>query len=94
MLRLVKYVLDTEKTVLSYKIKKEELDAAWKIKADCDSDFAGDKDTRISVTGYCIYLMGCLIAWKSRVQKHVTLSSTEAEFIDSVCENDTGVTWD
>ena len=25
--------------------------------------------------------MGCLIAWKSRAQKHVTLSSTEAEFV-------------
>ena len=36
------------------------------------------KAARISVTGYCIYVLDCLVAWKSRSQKHVTLSSTEA----------------
>ena len=51
------------------------------LKAYCDSDYAGDKETRASVTGYCIYLHGCLIAWKSRAQKTVSLSSTEAEYI-------------
>ena len=24
----------------------------------CDSDYAGDKDNRLSVTGYCVYLKG------------------------------------
>ena len=33
----------------------------------------------ISVTGYAIYLNGCLIAWKSKSQRCVTLSSLDAE---------------
>ena len=51
------------------------------LKAFSDSDWAGSKDDRRSITGYCIYLNECLILWKSRGQKHVTLSSTEAEYV-------------
>jgi hypothetical protein len=42
---------------------------------------AGDKDTRISVSGYVIFLLGVLISWKSKRQKLVALSSSEAEFV-------------
>jgi hypothetical protein len=45
-----------------------------------DSDWAGDKDNRHSVTGYIMYLMNFPILWKSRLQKIVDLSSTEAEY--------------
>ena len=38
----------------------------WELKGFCDSDFAGDADTRRSVSGFIIYLMGCPIAWKSK----------------------------
>ena len=39
------------------------------------------------IRDFCIYLNGCLISWKSRGQKHVTLSFTEAEYvaISEVC---------
>ena len=47
----------------------------------CDSDYAGDKDNRLSVTGYCIYINGCLISWKSWAQKCQTLSSTKAVYV-------------
>ena len=53
----------------------------WTLKAFSDSDWAGSKDDRRSITGYCIYLNGCLILWKSRGKKHVTQSSTEAEYV-------------
>ena len=77
LMRTIKYVLDTRDRSLQYVIDdKANHDGVWCIKAYCDSDFAGDKDKRISVSGYCIYLMGCLISWKSKGQKHVTLSST------------------
>jgi hypothetical protein len=45
-----------------------------------DSEYAGDKDTRISVGGYIIFLLGVPILWKSKAQRSVTLSSAEAEF--------------
>ena len=47
----------------------------------CDSYYAGDKDNRFSVTGYCIYLNGCLVSFKSRAQRSQRLSSTEAEYV-------------
>ena len=47
----------------------------------CDSDYAKDKDNRLSVTGYCIYVNRCLVSWKSRAQRSQTPSSTEAEYL-------------
>jgi hypothetical protein len=47
----------------------------------CDSDWAGCLDTRRSTTGYIFTLAGAPIAWGSRRQKTVALSSTEAEYM-------------
>lgn len=46
-----------------------------------DSDWAGDKDSRRSTTGYTLMMSGCAVAWKSCLQKIVACSSTEAEYI-------------
>ena len=53
-----------------------------------DSDWGGDSEKRISVSGWAIFLCGCLIGWGSRSQKNVTLSSTEAEYvaISEICK--------
>ena len=51
----------------------------WALKALSDSDFASDKETRISVFGYITYFSGILIAWRSKRMKRVVLSTTEAE---------------
>ena len=53
----------------------------WEFKCMCDSDYAGAKGNCLSVPGYCVYINGCLISWKSRAQKYQTLSSTEAEYV-------------
>ena len=45
-----------------------------------DSDWGGDKETRISVTGFIIFLMGVPIHWRSNGQRSVAISSSEAEF--------------
>ena len=45
-----------------------------------NSDFAGDKDTRRSITGFIIYFMGCAISWHLRNQRSVALLSTEAVY--------------
>jgi hypothetical protein len=46
-----------------------------------DSDWAGDKDSRKSTSGYIFVLYGGAISWKSNMQSIVATSSTEAEYI-------------
>jgi len=46
-----------------------------------DSDWAGCPDTRKSTTGYTLMLNGAAVAWKSKRQTVVALSTAEAEFI-------------
>lgn len=46
-----------------------------------DSDWAGDKDTSKSTTGYVFSLGSSPISWTSKTQKTVATSSTYAEYI-------------
>ena len=45
-----------------------------------DADFASDSETRRSHTGYCLFLNGGPISWKSTRQQSVSLSTAEAEW--------------
>ena len=45
-----------------------------------DADWAGDKGTRRSASGYFTLVGGNLVSWRSKKQKVVALSSAEAEF--------------
>ncbi|GKC90984.1 putative ribonuclease H-like domain-containing protein [Tanacetum coccineum] len=44
------------------------------------ADWAGDKGTRRSTSGYFSLVGGNLVTWRSKKQKVVSLSSAEAEF--------------
>src|SRR5688572_19914696 len=44
------------------------------------ADWAGDRDSRKSTSGYFTLVGGNLVTWKSKKQKVVALSSAEAEF--------------
>jgi len=46
-----------------------------------DADWAGDMDTRRSTTGYIVMLNNGAIAWKSRRQPTVALSTMESEYM-------------
>ena len=46
----------------------------------CDADWAGDRNDRKSTTGYCTFIGGNLVTWKSKKQKVVSCSSAEAEY--------------
>jgi hypothetical protein len=73
--RVIKFVLSTKKRGVRMKPTPENGIVAY-----VDSDYAGDKGNRRSITGYLIYLHGVPIAWKSKQQGGVTLSSSEAEY--------------
>lgn len=47
----------------------------------CDSDYAGDTDTRHSTGGYVFILNGAAITWQSKKQPTVAASTTEAEYM-------------
>jgi hypothetical protein len=80
LLRIIKHVLESKEKKLHYKLKKRKMKNVT-VQGFCDSDYAGDQYTRKSVAGYVIYIFGCMIAWKSKSQKSVALSSSEAEYI-------------
>ena len=77
MYKVIRFVLSTKENGLKFELKKDM--KKWALKALCDSDFASDKGTRISVFGYIIYFCGIPITWRSKWMKSVVLSTTEAE---------------
>jgi hypothetical protein len=80
LLRVIKFIDDTKSFGLKVMAKFDN-DFNWNLKVFCDSDWAGDPETRVSVTGFVIYLLGVPVCWHSKSQKGVTLSSTEAEYV-------------
>jgi hypothetical protein len=83
MKRLVGYL---ESTDVHLKLR-EPVDL--KVYAWVDSNFATNKETRRSVTGYFVTIGGCLCGFSSKLQPAVTLSSTEAEYYAaSTCATD------
>jgi hypothetical protein len=96
-LRVMAYVLATKERGLYYRAvpsmagvtRHGKNQVEIPIEAYSDADFAGDSDSRRSKTGWLVYVLGSLVAWRSRLQTYVTLSTTEAEYValaDSVRE--------
>ncbi|KAL1203339.1 Retrovirus-related Pol polyprotein from transposon RE2 [Cardamine amara subsp. amara] len=46
----------------------------------CDADYARDTMDRRSTTGYCTFIGGNLVTWKSKKQKVISCSSAESEY--------------
>jgi hypothetical protein len=68
MKRVVKFVIDTKDyglKVFPRPVKQNK----WNLTAYTDSDWAGDKDNRHSVSSYSIFLNGTVILWKSKLQR-------------------------
>ena len=56
-------------------------DGPLKILCFADSDFAGDRDSCKSTSGFVFFLCGGPISWATRQQKSVALSTVEAEYV-------------
>jgi hypothetical protein len=78
MKRLVKFVVDTSDYGLKVKPSYAKGNKC-KMTVFIDSDWAGDKNNRHSVSGYSMFLNGTVILCKSKLQKLLALSSSEAE---------------
>ncbi|XP_020689830.1 uncharacterized protein LOC110104888 [Dendrobium catenatum] len=72
--RLLRYIYDT----LSFDIPI--VPGKLELKYFSDADWAGDKETRKSTSGYCTFLGQTLIFWMVKKQHTVARSSTEAEY--------------
>ena len=46
-----------------------------------DADFASKANDRRSVSGAVLLVAGMIVAWFSRTQKCITLSTSEAEYV-------------
>ncbi|KAG7561531.1 Zinc finger CCHC-type superfamily [Arabidopsis thaliana x Arabidopsis arenosa] len=74
--RVLRYIKGTLQMGLLYTSAGEET-----MKAYTDSDFAGDVDGGRSTSGYVFLMSNAAVAWSSKKQPIVTLSTTEAEYV-------------
>jgi hypothetical protein len=81
LMRTINFVLNSEG--LALKIKPIKNGLMFYLEGIYDSNYADDKETRITVYGFIIYFYGVPIAWKSKSGRSVTLSSTEADYFAS-----------
>jgi hypothetical protein len=75
---ILRYLRGHSKLGLTFRGQPGDL---LKLHGYSDSDWAGDRDTRRSTTGFVFKLCGAAVSWKSRLQKTPALSSTEAEYM-------------
>ena len=74
--RRLNFEIDTEGAKL-----KMVTSLLWKLKGVMDTGFSTDVDTRRSITGYLTYFSEALIPRNNRLQRNVTFSSTEGEYV-------------
>ncbi|KAM0019206.1 putative RNA-directed DNA polymerase [Helianthus debilis subsp. tardiflorus] len=75
VLRIIRYLKGTTGHGILFKSNGHS-----EIQAYTDADWAGDKGTRRSTSGYFTMVGGNIVTWRSKKQKVVALSSAEAEF--------------
>lgn len=78
--RVLRYLRGTTNLGVSYAAPEEEEEPVM-ITGYSDADWAGDRDSRRSTTGFIFMMCGGPIAWKTKLQPSVALSTTEAEIM-------------
>ena len=74
--RVLRYLKGTKDQGIVFRQKPDALE----LQVYADADFANSQDAK-SISGYCCNLGGGCIAWSSKKQSVVALSTTEAEYI-------------
>ena len=75
--RIIRYLINTVDFGITYRSGGSNSELV----GFADADFARDIENRKSTTGYAFMLSNGIVTWKSRRQKHVALSTTEAEYV-------------
>uniref|UniRef100_A0AAV1UHT8 Polyprotein n=1 Tax=Peronospora matthiolae TaxID=2874970 RepID=A0AAV1UHT8_9STRA len=74
--RVFRYVKGTRTHGIEYQATSID-----KLQGYSDADWAGDVESRRSTSGYAFLLNNGCISWRSKKQRTVALSSTEAEYM-------------
>jgi hypothetical protein len=80
--KIIRYIART----LQYGLCHGRRTGTTRLVGYCDSDLAGDIDTRKSTTGALFFLGKSLVSWQSLKQQVVALSSCEAEYIAAITD--------
>ena len=81
--RVIQYLMTTRDFKIRWTTEKDQMsvDRRNKLWGAADASYASDAITRRSHGGYMLFLNGGCVSWKSGLQKMVTLSSCESEFV-------------
>jgi hypothetical protein len=80
MIHVIKFVLDTKMFCLQTKPNFDSKKSC-NLKVFSDSDWAGDSEIRIGAPGFIFYLQNIPVCWRSKAQRGIILSRSEAEYI-------------
>ncbi|KAE9312992.1 hypothetical protein PR003_g19619 [Phytophthora rubi] len=83
--RVLRYLVGTTEYGIRYLKGPADGNAAIVLQGFCDSDWASDSETRKSTSGFVFTLASGAIAWMSRRQPIIALSTAEAEYV-AACE--------
>lgn len=75
--RIIRYLIGTSGLGIAYRSGESETELV----GYSDANYAKDVNTRRSTTGYAFFLANGIVTWSSQLQKHVTLSTTESEYV-------------
>jgi hypothetical protein len=82
--RIIRYLKGCPGRGLLYKSN-----GSLRVECYTDADWAGSLDDRRSTSGYCTFVGGNLVTWRSKKQNVVARSTAEAEFramAHGICE--------